>query len=82
MLDRPSGRIPSLLAQVSIARFRLRGTLSVRAEIRRDKRPKILLPYSFRLLVVTDPLSRLTGRDDFCHGLLTSKERSDGGKRR
>ena len=71
MLYRPDGRVPSLPAQVPIGLFRLRGTPSVRAEIRRDKQPKILSPYSFRFLVVTDPL----GRSD-------SKERAHGGKRR
>ena len=53
MLDLPAGRAPSRLAQVSIALFRLRETLTVRAEVRRDEQPKILSPFSFRVLVVT-----------------------------
>ena len=71
LLDHPAGRVPTLLAQVSIALFHLRGTLSVLVEIRRGEQPKILLPYSLRVLVVTDLL-----------GQLTPIERAQGGKRR
>ena len=71
ILERPAGRVPSLLAKGSVALFRLGGTLSVGAEIRRDEQPKILLPYSFRVLVVTSLLCQ-----------LTPTERAHGGERR
>ena len=58
-----TGPVPSLLAPVSMALFRHGETLTVRAEIRRDEQPKILPLFSFRVLVVTDPLSRFTSAE-------------------